>query len=207
MNNLSEREQRFGDLILPIRDLAINWDIDIAAHLEEYLDELESIKFSVKGDKSNLNFAEAALLIQGSTAVYCRKVEYLHNLVLQALELVSSKSSQKNKQQGPDAAAASAEQSIEEKLLIGNDPHFLILDDEDIPEGVKIDLEVDHENFDEARRMSKVSAVTSINKSSSPYCFNIYTNCRPECLTPGRSLALLWFSCTRFYRRTMEVRV
>jgi condensin-2 complex subunit H2 len=95
MSHLSEREQRFSDLILPIRDLAINWDIDIATHLEEYLDELESIKFSVKGDKSNLNFAEAALLIQGSTAVYCRKVEYLHNLVLQALELVSQKNSQK----------------------------------------------------------------------------------------------------------------
>ena len=87
--NMSEREQRFSDLIQPIRDLAINWDIDIASSLEEYLDELEAIKLTVKGETNGLNFAEAALLIQGSTAVYSRKVEYLHNLVLQALELVS----------------------------------------------------------------------------------------------------------------------
>ena len=83
-----DREQRFANFILPIRDLAAKWDIDIAASLEDYLDELEAIKVSLKGDKMNM-FAEAALVIQGSTAVYSRKVEYLHALVLQALELVS----------------------------------------------------------------------------------------------------------------------
>ena len=41
-------EQRFSELIQPIRDLAVNWDIDIASSLEEYLEELETIKLTVK---------------------------------------------------------------------------------------------------------------------------------------------------------------
>lgn len=48
----------------PRRDLADNWDVDIAQELEDYLEELESIQISVDGGKSSLNFAEAALLIQ-----------------------------------------------------------------------------------------------------------------------------------------------
>ena len=38
-----------------------------------------------------MNFAEAALVIQGSACVYSRKVEYLYALVQQTLELVLSK--------------------------------------------------------------------------------------------------------------------
>lgn len=50
--------------VLAHRDLAQNWSIDVARDLEEYLDELESISISFDGGKTNLNFAEAALLIQ-----------------------------------------------------------------------------------------------------------------------------------------------
>lgn len=46
------------------RDLARNWDIDIASSLEDYLDELDGLKISLDGGQTNLNFAEAALLIQ-----------------------------------------------------------------------------------------------------------------------------------------------
>ena len=49
---------------ITVRELADNWNIDIAAELEEYLEDLESVVFSFKGGKSNLNFAEAALMIQ-----------------------------------------------------------------------------------------------------------------------------------------------
>jgi condensin-2 complex subunit H2 len=45
-------------------DLAQNWNIDVARDLEEYLTELESISISFDGGKTNVNFAEAALLIQ-----------------------------------------------------------------------------------------------------------------------------------------------
>ena len=44
--------------------MADNWNIDIAAELEEYLEDLESVVISFDGGKSNLNFAEAALMIQ-----------------------------------------------------------------------------------------------------------------------------------------------
>ncbi|KIZ05576.1 hypothetical protein MNEG_2383 [Monoraphidium neglectum] len=58
------RENRFAYLLQPIRDLAANWDIDIAAELEEYLEELEGISFAIEDCGPSLNFAEAALLIQ-----------------------------------------------------------------------------------------------------------------------------------------------
>jgi condensin-2 complex subunit H2 len=58
------RENRFAYLLQPIRDLAANWDIDIAAELEEYLEELEGITFAIEDCGPSLNFAEAALLIQ-----------------------------------------------------------------------------------------------------------------------------------------------
>jgi hypothetical protein len=46
------------------RDLADNWSINIATELEDYLEELETIQISLDGGKTNLNFAEAALVIQ-----------------------------------------------------------------------------------------------------------------------------------------------
>lgn len=35
-----ELSARFAHLLQPIRDLTKNWDIDVAAQLEEYLDEV-----------------------------------------------------------------------------------------------------------------------------------------------------------------------
>jgi condensin-2 complex subunit H2 len=59
------KENRFSYLLQPIRDLAANWDINIAGELEEYLDELENLTFTIEGCVGpSLNFAEAALLIQ-----------------------------------------------------------------------------------------------------------------------------------------------
>lgn len=104
---------RFADLLNPIRDLARNWDVDIAQCLEEYLDELGaelgghdddaaaagprginnngSITTSSAGaQQPHLNFAEAALLIQGSAAVYSKKVEYVYALVYQTLQHITA---------------------------------------------------------------------------------------------------------------------
>jgi hypothetical protein len=89
-------ESRFSELLNPIRDLAKNWDIDLAHSLEEYLEELGQVRFqggpggNAGQGEGGLNFAEAALLIQGSAAVYSRKVEYLHALVFQALSHISA---------------------------------------------------------------------------------------------------------------------
>lgn len=48
------------------RDLAQNWNIDVAKDLEEYLEELEQISISFDGGRTTFNFAEAALVIQVS---------------------------------------------------------------------------------------------------------------------------------------------
>ena len=77
---------RFESLLKPIRDLSENWSIDIAQELESYLDELGDIQVSF-GGSDTLNFAEAALLIQGSACIYSKKVEYLHALVFKACDI------------------------------------------------------------------------------------------------------------------------
>lgn len=68
-----------------------NWNVDIAQDLSDYLHDLEERSFAFDGGISNLNFAEAALVIQGSAAVYSKKVEYLHALAFKALDTVEEK--------------------------------------------------------------------------------------------------------------------
>lgn len=46
-----------------------------------------------------MNFAEAALLIQGTSVIYSRKVEYLYALVFQTLAHLSKQQEDKHKQQ------------------------------------------------------------------------------------------------------------
>ncbi|KAJ1407670.1 Condensin-2 complex subunit H2, C-terminal [Sesbania bispinosa] len=63
------------------RDLESNWEVDLAKKLEEYL--LKICSGEITGEEEghiSVNFAEAALLLQGSIQVYSRKVEYLYNL-------------------------------------------------------------------------------------------------------------------------------
>ena len=72
-------------------DLADTWNIDIAQELENYLEELSTLQISLDGGKSSCNFAEAALLIQGSTSLYAKKVNSLYQLVYAALSAVTNK--------------------------------------------------------------------------------------------------------------------
>lgn len=88
---LPEKASRFAHVLKPIKELADSWNIDIAHDLEQYLEELETLTFSFDGGKTDLNFAEAALLIQGSACVYSKKVECLYNLVFRTLELLMDK--------------------------------------------------------------------------------------------------------------------
>ncbi|KAI5100196.1 condensin-2 complex subunit H2, partial [Silurus meridionalis] len=91
-------ETRFSHLLQPIRDLTKNWDVDLATQLGEYLEELDQMTISFDGGKTMMNFAEAALLIQGSTCIYGRKVELLHSLVFQTLDCISNKNRRRDKQ-------------------------------------------------------------------------------------------------------------
>ncbi|KAF7254616.1 Condensin-2 complex subunit H2 [Varanus komodoensis] len=71
---MEDVESRFTHFLQPIRDLTKNWEVDVAAQLSEYLEELDQICISFDGGKTTMNFIEAALLIQGSACVYSKKV-------------------------------------------------------------------------------------------------------------------------------------
>eukprot|EP00927_Polykrikos_kofoidii_P077196 TRINITY_DN74165_c0_g1_i1.p1 TRINITY_DN74165_c0_g1~~TRINITY_DN74165_c0_g1_i1.p1 ORF type:complete len:813 (+),score=156.37 TRINITY_DN74165_c0_g1_i1:269-2707(+) len=89
---MAESSTRFAHLLQPIKDLSKVWKIDIADELETYIEEVSRLMLAnPEAGVSQLNFAEAALLIQGSTAIYSRKVEQLHQLVFQALDMLSLK--------------------------------------------------------------------------------------------------------------------
>eukprot|EP01083_Nonionella_stella_P071117 190838_1 len=101
-------EARFAYLLQPIRDLAKNWNIDIATELEDYLAELEDLKISFEGGSTGLDFIEAALLIQGSACVYSRKVEYLYSLLYKTLDFIAERRKEdkraKRQRDDPDGA-------------------------------------------------------------------------------------------------------
>ncbi|RLN48241.1 hypothetical protein BBJ28_00016473 [Nothophytophthora sp. Chile5] len=124
-------EGRFQHLLQPISK---NWNIDLATELEEYMDKLDSLNIAFDpsdaasgasfgatgdgdGDARVMNFAEAALLIQGTSVIYSRKVEYLHALVFQTLSHLTRQQegehkngaagSEQNEDEGDEDGAAS----------------------------------------------------------------------------------------------------
>lgn len=125
---------RFAHLLQPIRDLAQNWEIDIASLLADYLEEIDKIAITFDGGVTTMNFAEAALLIQGSASIYSKKIEYLYALVYQTLNLLASN---KQMEQGlsVDEAGRDKDTTFDKHKRKGED--FLALDD--IKQG-RIDL-------------------------------------------------------------------
>ncbi|XP_022749041.1 condensin-2 complex subunit H2 isoform X2 [Durio zibethinus] len=124
--------------VQPERDLEANWEVDLAKKLEDYLLKICSgeITGSQGDDGYNpVNFAEAALLLQGSVQVYSRKVEYLYNLVLHALEFLS----QKRQQDQPEGASIQPEQSASHASLDEDNDQFWGLDDIPVEEKISLD--------------------------------------------------------------------
>ncbi|XP_014592448.2 condensin-2 complex subunit H2 isoform X2 [Equus przewalskii] len=120
--DMEDVEARFAHLLQPIRDLTKNWEVDVAAQLGEYLEELDQICISFDEGKTTMNFIEAALLIQGSACVYSKKVEYLYSLVYQALDFISGKKRAKQlssvREDGASGDASSrAPQEVEDEFL------------------------------------------------------------------------------------------
>ncbi|XP_021770813.1 condensin-2 complex subunit H2-like [Chenopodium quinoa] len=107
------------------RDLESNWAVDLAKNLEDYLLKICSGEISGGDDAHfSVNFAEAALLLQGSIQVYSRKVEYLYNLVLHALEFVSQTRSQENvgsTSDQPEASSSHAVHDEEDQFWVSDD--------------------------------------------------------------------------------------
>lgn len=84
--------------------------------------------FNREGDAKLMNFAEAALLIQGTSVIYSRKVEYLHALVYQTLAHLSR---QEETPQVQTAEQAEAEEQQESgvSLLVNPLPVYDELDE------------------------------------------------------------------------------
>ncbi|KAK1327657.1 hypothetical protein QTO34_012946 [Cnephaeus nilssonii] len=122
---MEDVEARFAHLLQPIRDLTKNWEVDVAAQLGEYLEELDQICISFDEGKTTMNFVEAALLIQGSACVYSKKVEYLYSLVYQALDFISGKRRARQLAAQEDGASRDASSRASQHV----EDEFLSLDD------------------------------------------------------------------------------
>ncbi|GMJ12239.1 hypersensitive to excess boron 2 [Hibiscus trionum] len=124
--------------VQPERDLEANWEVNLAKKLEDYLLKICSGEITGSQDDeghSSVNFAEAALLLQGSVQVYSRKVEYLYNLVLHALEFLS----QKRQQDQHGGASDQTEQSAAHAA--SDEEHDKFWESDDIPVEAKISLD------------------------------------------------------------------
>ncbi|NXK10675.1 CNDH2 protein, partial [Herpetotheres cachinnans] len=136
---MEEVESRFLHLLQPIRDLTKNWEVDVAAQLGEYLEELDQICISFDNGKTTMNFIEAALLIQGSACIYSRKVEYLYLLVYQTLDFISNKKREKQPSSvGQDGRDTDASFGAEEE-------QFLSLNDLNNTSQANVDMKKDHQ--------------------------------------------------------------
>ena len=51
--------------------------VDLAEILAGYIDNLQTVTVSFEGCETTINFAQAALVLQGTASVYCKKVDFL----------------------------------------------------------------------------------------------------------------------------------
>ncbi|CAL1397272.1 unnamed protein product [Linum trigynum] len=129
---MSNHKDGAGEIIHTVqaeRDLGANWEVDLAKKLEDYL--LKICSGEIRGTEEDaahisINFAEAALLLQGSVQVYSRKVEYLYNLVLHALDFLSEKRQQG---QSDDASAEKPEKTASRSTNDDEEDQFWGSDD------------------------------------------------------------------------------
>ncbi|CAI9779746.1 unnamed protein product [Fraxinus pennsylvanica] len=138
-NDLEQPESSSGKFIhtvQPLRDLESNWAVDLAKNLEEYLIKICSGEISSHDDTHlSVNFAEAALLLQGSIQVYSRKVEYLYSLVLHTLEFIS----QKSQQDQADSTSARPEETGSHTAKDEEDDSFWVSDDIPVEANISLD--------------------------------------------------------------------
>eukprot|EP00400_MALV-I_sp_L67-5_P000281 gene281-143_t len=76
-------------LLQPIRDYVAIWQVDVSEELEGWLNQLENLVN--EGDEGlACDFAEAALMMQGATNVYAKKVDMVQQLAFKILEAHAS---------------------------------------------------------------------------------------------------------------------
>ncbi|KAI9123306.1 hypothetical protein K1719_006195 [Acacia pycnantha] len=127
------------------RDLESNWEVNLAKKLEEYLLKICSGEITGAEEEGHIsvNFAEAALLLQGSIQVYSRKVEYLYTLVLRALEFLS----QKRLQDQLDGAGPSVQPEENGAPAVADEENgqFWFSDDIPVEENISLDSKLGKE--------------------------------------------------------------
>ncbi|RLN33346.1 condensin-2 complex subunit H2 [Panicum miliaceum] len=124
------------------RDPESNWEVDVAKRLEEYLLKICSGEVTGEDGAHSVNFAEAALLLQGSVQVYSRKVEYLYSLVLHALEFLSQK-----KQDQQENGSAHGNENDPSTISNEEDDVFMGLDDVPVEARISLDDNVDRDDL------------------------------------------------------------
>ncbi|CAL5062504.1 unnamed protein product [Urochloa decumbens] len=124
------------------RDPESNWEVDVAKSLEEYLLKICSGEVTGEDGLHSVNFAEAALLLQGSVQVYSRKVEYLYSLVLHVLEFLSQK-----KQDQQENGSAHANENDPSTTHDKEDDIFIGLDDVPVEARTSLDNNVDRDDL------------------------------------------------------------
>ena len=104
-NYADEGDVRFVDLLKPIKDLTTNWSVPLSNYLTQYYEEIKELELELDGQTAKVNFAEAALFLQGTVSVYSKKVEFLWQNVLQMLDLLASKKAlEADNEEGDDEA-------------------------------------------------------------------------------------------------------
>lgn len=133
---------RFRALLNPILDLAASWGVDVAKELTDYA---HSLGIDLDGDADGdadqetdaelpsapVDFAEAALLVQGSTSIYSRKVEHLYGLVYKAVAELNMLRG-KDKGSGNGTIEPSSQDADADKLLDVDKINFLDLNDVEV---------------------------------------------------------------------------
>ena len=68
---------------------------------------MQHVTISLDGGQTSINFAQAALVLQGTTSVYSKKIEFLWKLVGDMLEMLRNKKTSEDGADGEDAGGGS----------------------------------------------------------------------------------------------------
>ncbi|NXX40123.1 CNDH2 protein, partial [Tricholaema leucomelas] len=179
---MEEVESRFLHLLQPIRDLTKNWEVDVAAQLEEYLEELDQICISFDNGRTVMNFVEAALVIQGSVSIYSKKVEHLYQLVYQTLDFICNKKRQKQPcSVGPDGRDADATFGTEQE-------EFLSLDD--IGDGIEASVDLRRDQQPSAVELMPLTPMCLLPPDDNEKRSHPLLSCKGELLASRRDFRI-----------------
>jgi len=96
-DNDPEMEALIEELLKPIKDLRHNFDVDIEETLKKYMDKIHE-KIEVDGE--TVNFSRAAMMLQGASARYSKKVDFLHEHSMKILSMIGKDKENENNSDG-----------------------------------------------------------------------------------------------------------